>query len=111
MVILVVALWGFAAVLTLSVRCSPDYVLGRGEAQCPNHVRPSLYRRGFADSQQLVRLRAIMVADILAESAIFVLPPVFLNGLSMSTWKKHLVVIAFSSRLPWVLQPLVDCSC
>lgn len=40
--ILVVTLWGFAAALTLSVRCSPDYVLGGGEAQCPNHVRASL---------------------------------------------------------------------
>lgn len=86
--ILVVALWGFAAALTLSVRCSPDYVLGRGEAQCLNH---------------LVRLKAIMVVDILTESAIFVLPLVFLNGLHMATRKKNLVVIAFSSRLPLII--------
>ncbi|KAH8750657.1 hypothetical protein BGZ57DRAFT_120495 [Hyaloscypha finlandica] len=86
--ILVVTLWGFAAALTLSVRCSPDYVLGRGEAQCLNH---------------LVRLRAIMVVDILTESAIFVLPLVFLNGLHMATRKKNLVIIAFSSRLPLII--------
>jgi hypothetical protein len=59
----------------------------------------------FADSQQLVRLRAIMVVDIVTESAIFVLPPIFLSRLNMATRKKYLVVIAFSSRLPWVLQP------
>jgi hypothetical protein len=109
--IVVVALWGFAAALTLSVRCSSDYVLGGGEAKCFNHVGPSLYCRGFADSQQLVRLRAIMVVDIITESAIFVLVPIFLSRLNMATRKKYLVVIAFSSRLPWVLQPLVHCSC
>ncbi|KAN0095801.1 hypothetical protein V8E51_016512 [Hyaloscypha variabilis] len=86
--IVVVALWGFAAALTLSVRCSSDYVLGGGEAKCFNH---------------LVRLRAIMVVDIITESAIFVLPPILLSRLNMATRKKYLVVIAFSSRLPLII--------
>jgi hypothetical protein len=41
-----------------------------------------------------------MVVDILTESAIFVLPLFFLNGLHMAAQKKNLVIIAFSSRLP-----------
>lgn len=79
---LVVAAWGFAAVISLSVACSPQYLVGSGE--CPN---------------QLGRMKGVMIAEITTEIWLFALSPLFLYSLDVALKTKALVMLAFSFRI------------
>ncbi|KAF2192178.1 hypothetical protein K469DRAFT_620199 [Zopfia rhizophila CBS 207.26] len=80
--------WGAASALTISVDCSPNYVvLGQQNVKCANHV---------------IRLRAIFISDVMLECAIVILPALFLISVSMAWNRKLLVTVAFAFRLPTV---------
>lgn len=80
-----VILWGIGATLAISINCSPYSVLGTEVDKCPGHV---------------LRLRLIMITDIIVECMIFCLPPLFLFTFEIAKSKKWLVISAFTFRLP-----------
>lgn len=83
--ITLVILWGLGAILSLSLECSPGYVLGKNLDQCPGHT---------------IRIRAVMIIDIATECLIFALVPLFLYILQITHGTRWLVITAFAFRLP-----------
>ncbi|KAE8449035.1 hypothetical protein EG329_008623 [Mollisiaceae sp. DMI_Dod_QoI] len=83
--IVFVIVWGLGATLGLSISCSPYYVLGDNLNQCSGHV---------------LRLRIVMILDIVTECIIFGLPQLFLYTFEIDNSKKLLVIAAFAFRLP-----------
>lgn len=86
--IAIICAWGAASALTISVDCSPNYiVLGQQNVECANHV---------------TRLLAIFISEIMLECAIVIIPALFLISINMAWSEKILVIIAFAFRLPAV---------
>ncbi|KAH8708381.1 hypothetical protein GQ44DRAFT_691168 [Phaeosphaeriaceae sp. PMI808] len=86
--IAVICAWGAASALTISVDCSPNYiVLGQQNVECANHV---------------TRLLAIFISEVMLECVIVILPAIFLTSISMRCNEKVLVIVAFAFRLPVV---------
>ncbi|KUJ13767.1 uncharacterized protein LY89DRAFT_720987 [Mollisia scopiformis] len=85
--IVLVIIWGLGATLALSIDCSPHTMLGRGLTQCSGHV---------------LRLRIVMIIDIITECIIFGIPILFLYAVKVANGTKLLVIAAFAFRLPLV---------
>lgn len=85
--IFIVAVWGCASTLALSIDCSPDYLLGPENGTCSNNI---------------ARIQAVMIVEIITEFTIFALSPVFLYTFEIALNTKMLVVSAFMFRLPLI---------
>ncbi|EON68227.1 hypothetical protein W97_07485 [Coniosporium apollinis CBS 100218] len=82
----VIALWGIASVLAISIRCSPNHILpGDRNGQCSGDV---------------LRWKVITAFDVLIELALVILPAYLVSRVRIQLGKKLVVVVAFAFRLP-----------
>lgn len=85
-VVSIAIMWGFAAILAVSVRCSPSHVwLDQGNNHCSNDV---------------LRVKIITIFDVITDCIITALPAYLIWKINMPIKRKFMVLLAFSSRLP-----------